>query len=316
METQDKDYIERFLTHIGQDDQLNELETLRRVKNARVWKTENETDGTTVTTEVVGSCSPDQFQKVYQAANTALNWLNKAVAPGRRVHWARPTLLEILIPQPLLTCISAAKQPAVVRHIREQLAHIRADIERAPQFSIECHGTWDPGCAQAGAYAEREHGLIVFCYSFFGDDALGKRKQSFTKWPTRKSAVNSHPTDRAYQADRVLPSLSTEEALTNAESYGLLVQQLGTGKTVKSTAPQDKQEKLPEGLVGFAPKGGSSRATLEPKSSGPAGYIETERTRTSFQMGNLSRRHGSSEHRRREKGGGSVSVETADPHYF
>lgn len=244
LETQDKDYIERFLTHIGQDDQLNELETLRRVKNARVWKTETKTDGTTVTTEVVGSCSPDQFQKVYQAANTALNWLNKAVAqvdafigaPDAPGNSDTATALDLHF---------RSKTAAVVRHIREQLAHIRADIERAPQFSIECHGTWDPGCAQAGAYAEREHGLIVFCYSFFGDDAL-RQAETVVHEMAHAQVGGELITDRAYQADRVLPSLSTEEALTNAESYGLLVQQLGTGKTVKSTAPQDKQEDCPK----------------------------------------------------------------------
>ena len=243
LETQDKDYIERFLAHIGKDDQLNELETLRRVKNARVWKTEAKTDGTTVTTEVVGSCSPDQFQKVYQAANTALNWLNRAVAqldafiaaPGAPGNFDTATALDLHF---------HSKTAAVVRHIRERLARIRADIERAPQFSIECHGVWDRECADAGAYADPQHGLIVFCHSFFGNDALWQA-EGVVHEMAHAQVGGQHITDRAYQADRLMRYLSTEEALTNAESYGLLTQQLGTGKEVKSTAPRDKPEDCP-----------------------------------------------------------------------
>ena len=243
LETQDKDCIERFLTHIGEGDQLNELETLRRVKNARVWKTEAKTAGTTVTTEVVGSCSPEQFQKVYQAANTALNWLNRAVAqldafivaPGAPGNFDTATALDLHF---------HSKTAAVVRHIRERLARIRADIERAPQFSIECHGVWDRECADAGAYAVPDQGLIVFCNWFFAKDAL-LQAVSVVHEMAHAQVGGQFITDRAYQSDRLLRYLSTEEALTNAESYGLLVQQLGTGKEVKSTAPQDKPEDCP-----------------------------------------------------------------------
>jgi len=252
LETQDKEYIERFLTHISEDDQLHELETLRRVKNARVWKTETKNGGTTVTTEVVGSCSPDQFQKVYQAANTSLAWLAAAVA-RLDGYIAAPNNAASADVNNALTVHFHSTAADVVKHIRERLVRIRADIERAPQFSIECHGVWDRECADAGAYANPKAGLIVFCNSFFSNDAVWQT-EAVVHEMAHAQVGGQHITDRAYQSDRLLRYLSTVEALTNAESYGLLVQQLGTGKVVKPTAPQDKAEDCPDDWWGLLQK--------------------------------------------------------------
>jgi hypothetical protein len=52
-------------------------------------------------------------------------------------------------------------------------------------------------------------------------------------------------TDRAYQSDRLYGSLSPGEALTNAESYALLVQDLATSP-VGGTAPRDTYEDCPK----------------------------------------------------------------------
>jgi hypothetical protein len=244
LETQDKEHIERFLMHIGEDDQLHELEALRRIKNARVWKTETKSGGTTVTTEVVGSCSPDQFQKVYQAANTSLGWLAAAVA-RLDGYIAAPNNAASADVNDALTVHFHSTAADVVKHIRERLVRIRADIERAPQFSIECHGVWDRECANAGAYANAKAGLIVFCNAFFRNDATWQA-EALVHEMAHAQVGGEHITDRAYQSDRLLRYLSTVEALTNAESYGLLVQQLGTGKVVKSTGPQDKREDCPD----------------------------------------------------------------------
>lgn len=245
LETQDKDYIERFLTNIESEDQLNELETLRRIKNARVWKAENKSGGTTVTTEVVGSCSTDQFQKIYQAANTGLGWLSMAVA-RIDAYIAAPNSAASADVNNALTVHFNSNAGDVVKHIRERLVRIRADIQRAPQFSIECHGVWDRGCANAGAYVGGEApNMIVFCNSFFGHSAEWQAEAVIHEM-AHAQVGGQHITDLAYQSDRLLTFLSTVEALTNAESYGLLVQQLGTGKAVKPTAPQDKTEDCPD----------------------------------------------------------------------
>ncbi|MDP9306113.1 MAG: hypothetical protein M3O68_07205 [Thermoproteota archaeon] len=54
-----------------------------------------------------------------------------------------------------------------------------------------------------------------------------------------------HITDRGYQSDRVYDILTTTEALTNADSFGLLVRELGSGRPVISMAPVDTLEDCP-----------------------------------------------------------------------
>jgi hypothetical protein len=244
MEASSKEYLERFLTHIDESDQLKELETLRRVKNARVWKTEAKTGSGTVATEVVGSCSPEQFQAVYQAGNTALSWLGKAVvqidaflaAPGAPGNYDIAAALDQHF---------HSKSGAVVGHIREQLAHIRADIASARQFTIECHGVWDRECAESSAYTETRAGRIVFCNSFFSNDAQWQAGAIIHEM-AHAQVGSADITDRAYRPDRMLRFLSTEEALTNAESFALLAQQLAMGKPMRTTAPKDKPEDCPD----------------------------------------------------------------------
>jgi hypothetical protein len=241
LETADKSYIERFLTNISEDDKLNELETLRRVKNVRVWKVETKTGETTTTTEAVGSCSPGQFETIRQAANTGLAWLNKSI-----------DLIDAFVAAPsapgnadVASALDAHfhnKTVPVVHHIRERLRQIRNDIQGAQQFSIECHGDWDRDCSNAGAYALPDR--IVFCLGYFrgGPDW---QAPALVHEMAHSQVGGVHVTDRAYQTNRLLRFLSTEEALTNAESYGMLVWQLGKGEVIKSTAPQDKPEDCP-----------------------------------------------------------------------
>src|SRR5205807_1472384 len=54
-----------------------------------------------------------------------------------------------------------------------------------------------------------------------------------------------HITDRAYSSFRLYPHLSTEEALTNAESYALFAQEIGTGTAPVLTAPTDTMTACP-----------------------------------------------------------------------
>ncbi len=243
LETRSPDYIERFLTHIGENDQRQELATLRRIKSARVFTVESKTGERAVTTEVVGSCSPQQFQTIYRASATAIAWLNRAIAdidaflaaPGAPGNYDTATALNLHF---------HSKAPEVARHIRGRLARIRADITSARQFSIECHGVWDPECRDAGAYTDTNAGLVVFCNSFFGNDPVWQA-ESVVHEMAHAQVGGLDVTDRAYRADRALRFLTPAEALTNAESFGLLVQQLGTGRSVRSTAPADKTDDCP-----------------------------------------------------------------------
>ncbi|MFL6672247.1 MAG: DUF4157 domain-containing protein [Massilia sp.] len=242
LEEQDQEYVDRLLIHAGAADKKAEFETLRAIKNARVWKVETKNDGTAVTTEVVGSCSPEQFQAISRSTTTGMAWLASAVA--RIDAWlAAPNDAANASVAEALKLYFHSLAPKDARHVRARLASIRSDLERAPQFSIECHGVWDPECAHAGAYVGgTKRDMIVFCHSHFSDSAEGQAEALVHEMA---HAQVGDITDRAYRSDRMLAFLSTEEALTNAESYGLLAQQLGSGKPQKPGAPRDTQEDCP-----------------------------------------------------------------------
>ena len=53
-------------------------------------------------------------------------------------------------------------------------------------------------------------------------------------------------TDRAYRTNRYYRWMTPGEAITNAESYGLLAQELGTGTQVADSAPRDTIEDCPD----------------------------------------------------------------------
>ncbi len=248
LEVEDKEYIERLLMNVSKVDKQNEYDALRRIKNARYWKIESKTTDpatkttTTVTTEVTGSCSPDQANQVLQAAMTGLSWLDAAVAqldaylksPGDKNNAAAGNALDLHFHD---------KTADVARHVRGRLDHIRQDLRAMKTLQIECHGTWDLGCVDASAYALPE--MIVFCWKFFGKDAVWQA-EAVVHEAAHSQVGGPHITDRAYQSDRLLTRLSSAEALTNAESYGLLTQQLGTGRVPAFTAPQDTAEDCPD----------------------------------------------------------------------
>jgi hypothetical protein len=290
LEIENKDYIERFLTHISKADRQSDFDAIRRVKNMRYWKTEttttNRTTGekTTVTTEVTGSCSPDQARKVFQAATTGLAWLDTAVSQ-LDAYLVKPGDKTTNNVEKALDLHFRDKTAVVAQHIRSRLDHIRQDIRGLKTLQIECHGdAWDETCADAGAYVSIANPeMVVFCPSFFGDNATGQA-EIIVHEMAHAQVGGLHITDRAYRSDRLLTQLTTAEALTNADSYGLFTQQLGTGSDVKSTAAKDTPEdcekddwwKLLQAAIALAERwnrnlqvslGGLSPAALQPPST-------------------------------------------------
>jgi len=251
LDLDDHNYIEHFLINISNSDKINELDALRRIKNARVWKIEQTTTDprtktkTTVTTEVTGSCSPDQFQKIYQAATTGLGWLDAAIS-RMDAYIKSPADSKNADVANALNLHFHSKADDVVNHIRSRIDHIRKDMGGLKTLQIECHGSWDKECDDAGAYVPGNNPeMVVFCYAYFNNDAIWQA-EAIVHEMAHTQVGGAHITDRAYQSDRLLKMLSTADALTNAESYGLFIQQLGTGKVVTSTAPKDTQEDCPK----------------------------------------------------------------------
>jgi hypothetical protein len=112
----------------------------------------------------------------------------------------------------------------------------------SPTLTTECHDNSDRTCGAANAYVRRN--MFVFCPIFF---SFGPRAQAASVVHEMAHALAGEPhiTDRAYRGDRYYRWMTTAEALTNAESYGMLAQELGTGTPVADKAPRDTIEDCP-----------------------------------------------------------------------
>jgi hypothetical protein len=233
--------VDPFFEHLSEDDQRNNYDALRRIKNARVWTTTRKNGDTTVTTEVRGSCSPEQFQNISRAASTGAAWLDTAITQ-LDAYIASPKDAKNADVEAALKKHFHTTSADVARHVRERLAHIRTDIRNTPQMEIECHGTWDKTCDTADAYVPGwDLNLIVFCYTFHQQSET-TQAETVVHEMAHAQVGGKHITDRAYDTDRLLPLLTAEEALTNAESYGLFTYELGTGKNWTTRAPKDTRE--------------------------------------------------------------------------
>ena len=237
-----EDLVDHLLVNVGEADKSAMFGTLRRIKNA--WpRTVTTTVGkTTVTTTVVGSCSPGQFQLVYNAALLGLQWLDRAIA-RTDAYLAKPGDTATQDVRAALDLHFHNTTDRVAYHVRGRLAHIRDDMLRAQGFSIECHGVWDKLCDVAGAYATSDQ--VVFCNSFFDGNRIFQA-EAFIHEMAHAQVGGAHISDRGYESERVLRYLSTAEALTNAESFGLFAQQLGTGKVPPMPEAKDKRADCPK----------------------------------------------------------------------
>lgn len=237
--------VARFLSEVGKDDRRTERETLRRVSNARVFTRERRAGGSTVTTTVTGSCSPERFERIASATRRGLDWLNRAIGQTD-AFLSAPAAPGNAGVRDALRLHFKSVAPAVVRHVRGRLHQIRTDIRTAEPFTVECHDAWDITCRTARAYIPGgEPERMVFCTRFFsGSDSA--RSATIVHEAAHTQVGGVHITDLAYDWERLLRYLTTEEALINAESYSLYVEHLATGRAPRMAAPRDTREDCPD----------------------------------------------------------------------
>jgi Domain of unknown function (DUF4157)/Lysine-specific metallo-endopeptidase len=183
-------------------------------------------------------CTPQQSQKIYPAADLARQWLDRSIqrldafvaAPADRANQPAREALQHHF---------RSTDPAIAGRVLERLRVVRSDIDSAragDKFTVECHTNDDQTCKQSNAYASQNQ--LVFCPIFFTWN-LESRAQSIVHEMMHTLGSELTITDRGYTTDRSLAVLNTPEALTNAESYGLLVRELGTNIVLPSQAPDD-----------------------------------------------------------------------------
>ena len=208
---------------------------------------------TTVTTTTTGAtCSPAQGETIRRAGIQALSWLDQAGAKLDRLAGAPA--------DPANASLAAvfnrhfhSLDPAVVQQVRGRVRSIRADVAGAVQFSVECHAPTDPECRTAGAYVSNERDRVVFCPGYFSG-AERFRTEAIVHEMAHAQLSGEPITDRGYETERLRPMLSTEQALTNAESFGLLVEELATGRA-PAAPPVDVKRNCPAGWQGPISRG-------------------------------------------------------------
>ena len=194
-------------------------------------------------------CNPTQSREIAPAVATAQQWLRAAdtrlttymsamAAPG-----SAPTGSSLLRH-------FAASDAGTARYIQNRIRliadRLRTDANAPSPLTVQCHTSTDLGCGGAAAYVRAQTSLMVFCPSFFGQNQTWQIETMIHEiaHSLPPSSGPLHITDRAYQRDRLYGSLSAGEALTNAESYALLVQDLATSP-VRGTASRDTYEDCP-----------------------------------------------------------------------
>jgi hypothetical protein len=205
-------------------------------------------DETTTTAKVPTGppdCTPKQGEKIQEAARTAIQWLDKSITKVR-AFIEHPTDKSNKDTSQALERHFNSTDPAIAQRVLKRVEMIRHDIDSArqdPQLETECHDkSGDPTCDTADAHVPADRSKLIFCETFFDEDS---EERAETVVHEMAHAIMRNITDRGYRSDRMLGKadgkaiMSVPEALTNAESYGMLVQELGTGKKQESTAPED-----------------------------------------------------------------------------
>lgn len=195
-----------------------------------------EPDGTTL---VVGAnaCSPEQNAVIAPAVERAQQDLRTAVR----------LLGEFLTDPAAHPEVAAALDrhfhstaPGLVAELRRRLTVIGSDLTGRDPFTTECHGADDTSCTNSGAYVPGDNqSMVVFCPGFFNGAGVEGLADTLIH-EFAHALLGLDISDRAYEADRALPDLSTDEAMDNAESHNLLVRELVSGSPVESRAPEDE----------------------------------------------------------------------------
>jgi hypothetical protein len=232
----------------------------RQVNHAESSKINRRTSGVlqrqagTTTPEVTvtgpNACSLAQHHVIAPAVDRAQQWLTRAIGEMHAHLNPITTNPDFAVNWPWDTAVLGAMRRhfnttdrATVMQVYQRIVTINNDLTGRRDLHVECHGAADQLCGSAAAYVNP--GNLVFCPSFFTGGAQWQ-SEALVHEMAHTLVGGPHITDRAYSADRLYRTLPTAEALINAESYGLLVLELGTRRAQESTAPTDSQQHCPD----------------------------------------------------------------------
>jgi hypothetical protein len=219
-----KHLLAHELTHTLQQSSAVQYEKIQRQSNTQV---------TVTVSNAPGTCSLNQHHQIEPAVYQVQRWLSRAIQ-----HVNNYTGNAASEPG-----VSAALQyhfhsttAQTASNVLTILNRISSEIITRPDLNVECHTAADGSCGSAGAYVSGN--LLAFCPDFFQGDATWQATALLHELAHSITGV-TRITDRAYRRNRAYTYLSTNEALTNAESYALFCKEIAEGTTQRSTATQD-----------------------------------------------------------------------------
>jgi hypothetical protein len=186
-------------------------------------------------------CGERQVKKIGPTVKQAGLWVGKALTRFRAYVADQKAPAN----QPVQARVEArfgkgaSGRPEVLAKIDRVAGLIGGRLDRR-DFEVECHDKkTDNLCGQmAAAYVPGYGSTVVFCPGFFSGDSSELSLELIHELAHSLMGGPARIADRGYRGERITPMLSTEEALTNAESYAEFIVDLAVG-TVPSTAPTD-----------------------------------------------------------------------------
>jgi len=135
-----------------------------------------------------------------------------------------------------------ATDNGTAQHVLDRLTAIKDFIEDQEPLTIQCpKKEEDETCStNTAAYVTDKDSTIIFCPHFF-EMQEEQRAVTIIHETAHILVGGDKIRDRGYIHERVYPLLSTAESLTNAESYGHFVLELGAGQVQKLRTDIDPQ---------------------------------------------------------------------------
>jgi hypothetical protein len=189
-------------------------------------------------------CGPRQNNKIVPALSGARDWAGKALDRVRAFKARPQEAANQAVGDTLKRRFRSADRP-IVDKVERVIVQVRNKVV-APELRTACH-TKDslPSCSVAEAFVAEGSNTISFCASFFKRDD-SEAIVAVIHEMTHTLVGGQHIGDRGYKNERRFGGgteasrMSTEESLSNAESYAECIADLATGKTYGEAPPADE----------------------------------------------------------------------------
>ncbi|PWT99381.1 MAG: hypothetical protein C5B51_27260 [Terriglobia bacterium] len=185
-------------------------------------------------------CGERQLKKLKPALAKAITWVKAALAKVQAFLANPASPANAYVKQRLAAkdrfSSDTPETAGVVQRVISQILRLLT----SQNLTYECHTAKEDNlCGLGAAYVKRSAQTVVLCGKLFkpGMNIVRDLIHEFSHAVTGGAEV----ADRAYEGERVLSRLTTDEALTNAESHAEFIQDLAENRPAATTpAPADQ----------------------------------------------------------------------------